>query len=202
MDMHELARALDLDPEREPSLHPPPVDDVRPRSRLSCGATARQGTRVVLQGHGVRSKPIITAQARDDGSLALVRTRCWERRYLCARCGKSTVAVPIGVLVGSAYTVPAIVLSWLSIIGWGGGRGERPAPTRPRAAPVAPQRWRSPYRWLRDERVLSSLFGWTGHWSHRLLAGLVQLARLSIDMTIPQLLRTATRIHVQRGVAM
>jgi hypothetical protein len=126
----------------------PSVDEVRPGTCVVCDAAARPGGgRLVLHGHGLRSRQLRGPPAvRAPPSLREVLTR----RYECQRCGAVLVVVPCDVAPRRHYAATAIALA-LALYGVL-GRSQatvRSAVSSDGALGVcATYRWRTLARWI------------------------------------------------------
>lgn len=197
MTLKRISRTLSLDPASPAPRSAPPVDDVRPCHCPHCGATAKKADRIVLEGHGVRQRPVVVARL-EEGQPALRRETCWARRYLCNACGRSSLVLPQGVIHGQLFSIPALVIIWLQlgilsapvaagsvheVVGEAGGEvGEVCAPKgvdlpQQRPQPPSRPRWRSRYRWSRAlvQRLPGLALCGPG-WRHQVRSLLVDLA--------------------------
>ena len=97
----------------------PAVDDVQPKRCAKCQQPVRRGKRVVLHGHGVRTRmvvvaPVLLLVAAVGGDPAQV-LECWERRYRCTACGAILVVLPKGVMPRYLYSAAAIVAAFFLV---------------------------------------------------------------------------------------
>lgn len=189
----------------------PAVDDVRPKRCTKCGQPARRGKRVVLHGHGVRTRMVVVAPvlllfAAAGGDPAQV-LECWERRYRCTDCGAILVVLPDGVMPRYLYSAAAIVAAFFLVarqpVGEGLSQAEaydrqgmlRGATSREFGDPG--YQWRSLGRWAAGARRW-----WTG-WSGTSISGLLVLLReRSGGKEWSEMVRTAVKTHVRWGCAM
>ena len=205
MQHQEIARALSLHPAWVTPRDAPPVDDVRPARCPACGSPARRAGQVVLEGNGVRQRPVVVARVQ-GGSVALARDACWSRRYVCNACGRSTLVLPEGVLAGCTYSIPAIVWIWLQSHSlMGGADGDAGVPGKvcaPKGVDLpgpcaAMKRWRSPYRWSRWISHLWPIPVSSDRWPDRVGQVLVRLAVQAASWEPIALLRAEIgRAHV------
>lgn len=89
----------------------PDVDDVRPKACPSCRRPAKQGDKIDLHGHGIRTRDVLVAPAITRARCHLVA--CWSRRYRCTRCGKICTVLPLGVIPRHLYSAFAIVVAFV-----------------------------------------------------------------------------------------
>lgn len=133
----------------------PEVDDVRPKRCDRCGHPARKGSRVVLHGHGCRTRQIVVQPVAQKRRARLLE--CWERRYRCTKCKRVMVALPKGVIPRYLYSVAAIVMAFLLVAERPIGQGLTDGEAYRRQGMYAqlcsyaesPYRWRSLGRWAR-----------------------------------------------------
>jgi hypothetical protein len=217
MTPFEISQALSLDPSRPAPCSAPPVDDIRPVRCPHCSAASKRGRSIVLEGHGVRQRPVVTVRLR-DGLLGLLREKCWARRFLCNACGRSTVVLPEGVVPGQLFSVHALVWNWLQLglvrgsaqptaappaAGSVGGR-EVCAPTGvdlPEPSVRRPSS-RSSYRWLRTLAPRWLVLSPSGPgWREHLRRVLVELAVRAASWEPIAIMRQAVAIHGRYGAA-
>ena len=206
MDVYEIAKALVLDPLLPTPCQAPPVDDARPAFCSECGATAHRDGRVVLEGNGVRIRPVVVARIEEDSFIPVLRhDLCWSRRYRCLDCGKSVLVLPKGVIPGHLYSISAIVLIWIQLYIVLGGAGRQlcgPAGME-LVSDKASGRWRSPYRWGRViPHSWKCVVHETQRWTNRVTGLLTDLASAARSWRPVDLLRMAVSGHSMSGLAM
>lgn len=180
------------------------VDDVRPAWCRVCRHPARDGTRIVLHGHGVRSRQVVVAPAR--GQQPAVVTECWTRRFRCTNCCAVLVVLPRGVMPRYLYSVPAIVLAlWLTAESpVGGGLSDADAYARQGMYRTTgwtgawPYRWRSLDRWA----AVAVQTWWPSASATAVSALLVTFAERSGTGDCEHMLEVAVAMHVRWGGAM
>lgn len=203
MTPHEITLSLCLDPARACPMVAPPVEYARPPCCSSCGALSVDGDRVILEGHGVRLRPVVVVRALETG-LGLVRDRSWTRRFRCRLCGRSEQVAPRGVLTGLLYSVRAIlwVLMHLRCIGLAVPQPalqDTAAAGDPTQSP--PRRHRSPERWV---RLLGRFWPYAqgsdaGPWSARAFRTLLELARRAGSWDFVPMCTAAILAHHERS---
>ena len=124
----------------------PDVDDARPLRcpRPRCLAPARNGSRIVLHGHGVRSRSVIVPPTMGERPNL---TECWCRRYRCTACTAVISVLPIGVLPRYLYSVFAIVMAFLQVVEEPIGRGATDAIAYKRQGMNPTRSWRPRVDW-------------------------------------------------------
>ncbi len=184
----------------------PEVDDVRPKRCAQCMAPARRGRRVVLHGHGRRTRGVVMAPTLgDDESAQIVES--WERRYRCTACGAVLVVLPKGVMPRYLYSVAAIVNAFFLVAERPIGEGLSDAEAydhqgmltdvTSRAFRDPSYRWRSLGRWARRAKDWWS--GWTGPEICSLLSIFLQRSGAGGRA---EAVRVAVDSHVRWGCAM
>ncbi len=179
----------------------PDVDDVRPRRCRRCGSPAKEGGRIVVQGHGHPGRQVVVLPA--VGDQADLVAECWSRRYRCTRCHAVPTVLPPGVLPRFLYSALAIVAAfWCTEAGPVGqgltdaeayavqGMYPRPCWTKP-----WPYRWRSLDRWR--ARIPA---WWPGVQDASGL--LVELLRRAGCRDFQRVLAVSVRSHARWGAAM
>lgn len=189
------------------SLHPdhlPEVDDVRPKRCSRCKTPARRGKRVVLHGHGCRTRMVVVAPALGDDAAPAEVIECWQRRYRCTACEAILVVLPTGVMARYLYSAAAIVMAFFLVaerpVGQGLSQAEaydrqgmlRDVTTRAFRDPS--YRWRSLGRWTFCARQW-----WTG-WAGDICSLLHLLLQRAGDLA--GAVRFALDNHVRWGFAM
>lgn len=131
----------------------PAVDEVRPGRCVACGAPSRPaGGRIVLHGHGVRTRDQWGPLSATAPSAVI---EIVGRRYECQKCGAVMFVVPGGVLRRRLYSAAAIALA-LAV--WS-LEEEAPAEVRARVSPwrmvgpAAAAAWASLRRWAKAVRA-------------------------------------------------
>ncbi len=203
MKIHEVARMLGVDPSLPSPRCPPPIDDVRPPRCPHCGSTARSNGRVVIEGNGVRERPVVVAQLQGD-RVRLVRDVCWSRRFLCRACSTSTLVLPRGVVHGSLYSLPAVLWVWLHVhplLKAVVGSGEVCTPPgADRAERLPGRRWRLGYVWSRRlGRLASASGGGPRGWLQRILNIALDLASRAASWVPTKLLQAIGTAQPHRG---
>lgn len=183
----------------------PEVDDVRPMRCSQCKVPARRGMRVVLHGHGCRTRMVVVAPALGDDASAEV-LECWQRRYKCTACGTILVVLPKGVMPRYLYSTAAIVMALFLV-------AERPVgedlsqaeaydrqgmlrDVTSRAFRDPSYRWRSLGRWARCAKQW-----WTG-WAGDISSLLFLLLQRAGDRGRAEAISVAVDSHVRWGCAM
>lgn len=125
----------------------PKVDDARPTRCPSCCCPARVKGRIVLQGHGMRTRLVVVLAALGGHRRELVE--CWVRRYRCVKCRAVANVLPRGVLPRYLYSVGAIVVAMLLVTSPPVGKGLSDAGAHERQGMLGFRTWgaTSPYRW-------------------------------------------------------
>ncbi len=189
----------------------PAVDDVRPKRCARCQQPARCGKRMVLHGHGVRTRmaaaaPVLLLVAAAGGDPAQV-LECWERRYRCTHCGAILVVLPEGVMPRYLYSAAAIVAAFFLVarkpVGEGLSQAEaydrqgmlRGATSRAFGDPG--YQWRSLDRWAARAR-----HWWTGISGTGISGLLVLVLQRSGGKQWSEMVHTAVKTHVRWGCAM
>lgn len=126
---------------------PPSVEAARPTICVCCGAPARDGHRVVLQGHGLRERQQRgPANATAPPECALIRVR----RYLCRNCDAVLTVLPATAQAFKHFSGAAIAMA----LALSGLCGESANAVRRRVNDWKPgagaRGWRSLGRWARD----------------------------------------------------
>lgn len=148
----------------------PEVDDVRPARCSRCKTPSRDGERVVLHGHGWRTREVVVAPALGDGDGPAEVIACWQRRYRCTACKAIVVVLPRGVMPRYLYSAAAIITAFFLVDDRPVGEGLSQAEAydrqgmlrgvRARAFMDPSYRWRSLGRWARCAGQWWA--GWTG----------------------------------------
>lgn len=146
----------------------PSAAAVRPAQCPCCSAPgAPIGKRVVIQGHGLRSR-LLRGPLSIDGDS--VEVTVWTRRYLCRRCDTVLMVVPQGVLRSHLFSAQAI---GLALTLWAVHR----VPAHKVRKCVSPWKkvgstaaagWASLRRWVKEApRLFAGLRPCPEHWSLR-----------------------------------
>lgn len=157
----------------------PDVDDVRPTRCPCCGTPSRRGRRVVLQGHGRRTRLVVVTAAVGDEDDGVQVVECWQRRYRCKACHGVSVILPKGVLPRFLYCVAAIVFGFFLVEDPPVGEGLSQAEAYDRQGmlrDVTSRAFRDPgYRWRSLQRWAARARQWWTDWTGETLSGLLLL---------------------------
>ena len=192
-------RSLPLWPDLWSPLVIPAAADARPDRCTRCGAPSRQGSRIVLHGHGVRRRSVVVPPAVGDVHAPTRIVECWERRFRCTACRAVIVVLPRGVLPRFLYSIPAIVVAFVLVALRPFGEGLSDAEAYDRQGLYSalstyaeePYRWRSLGRWC--ERAHAWWSGWTGD----VTSLLVLLLERAGGHGLAEIVRVAVRSHVR-----
>ncbi len=158
---------------------PPDVEAVRPGKCPGCGAASRPvGGRVVLHGHGKRSRQVLGPQ-EPGGTPRQVEVQV--RRYHCQACGATCTVAPWEVWTRRLYSLAAIAwaLALWGVVGLG------LAAVRGRVSPwvhvgaTSARRWRTPLAWVeavQARRLFGRVRPWPAGWKARRAAAHVASA--------------------------
>lgn len=199
----ESSRSSSLSPDPWSVGEAPSVDDARPSRCSACSAPARKGSRVILHGHGLRTRWVVVPPAVEAEACPVELVECWQRRYRCTACRAVTVVLPRGVLPRFLYSVAAIVVGLFLVTAEpiGGGLSDAEAYARQgmfaRLSTYAemPYRWRSVDRWAARAKLWWS--GWTG----TIAALLVLFTERARSRALAAAVRIAILSHVRWGAA-
>jgi hypothetical protein len=182
----------------------PEVGDVRPSHCSRCGTPSCLEGRILVQGHGVRTREVAVTPALRQQVREILE--CWERRYRCVLCHKIQVVLPEGVLPRFLYSIPAILVAWFLVTDGpiGGGCSQAEAydrqglfrDVRPLAELEPTYRWVSLGRWARQAESW-----WTG-WTGRVTSWLALLLERSGDLGMEAAVDAGVRSHVRWGRTM
>ena len=181
----------------------PGVDDVRPRSCRRCGTPARDGQRIVVQGHGAPARQVVVGAATEEARGEV--GECWTRRYLCAVCSRTMTVTPQGILARHLYSLNAIVSALLLVtvepVGDGisdlDAYGRQGMYAKPGSQEPERYRWRSLGRWARRAAQW-----WPDHGGTGVEALLVSFVERSGGGSRSGMIEVAVSTHVQWGGAM
>ena len=135
----------------------PDLEASRPGNCPCCGAPARRGSRLVLQGHGCRRRQLALPARSESFRARLV----WlvVRRFRCICCRGTCTVLPPGVHKSYLYSLFSILFAWIGALSPPLGQGcsesevyalqgvDRLATERHRSGRT---RWRSLSRWSRQ----------------------------------------------------
>jgi len=179
----------------------PDVDVARPARCRRCGGLAKQGGRIFLHGHGVRTRGVVLPGLGDD----LPRTgTCWTRRYRCIRCEALVTVLPPGVLPHMLYSLLAIVRAFILVVEEPIGQGVDHETAYRCQGRWPTMRWTKPwpYRWRALGRWAARIQQW---WPGRVATDLSTLLVGGITEAgddLCALLGWAVASHVRCGAAM
>jgi hypothetical protein len=185
----------------------PDVDDVRPKRCPHCSTPSRVRGRVVVQGHGCRTRLVVVLDVDLAHGHRPVVSECWQRRYRCTKCKAVTAVLPKGVMHRYLYSVAAIVMALFYVQQSPLGKGLSHAEAYDkqgmfsgavcRAFSEPAYRWRSLGRWVQKAKKWWHHFA--GHSLQSLLLSFFEQAGRSDPAA---LIEVATNSHVQWRPAM
>jgi len=91
-----------------------PINEARLCACPGCEAPAHRNGRIVLQGHGCRTRLTVLPPSRGEQTARLVKARC--RRFRCTDCKGTCTVPPPGVLLNFLYSLYAIACAWLEAL--------------------------------------------------------------------------------------
>lgn len=176
----------------------PEVDDVRPNRCPGCLHPARVGSRIVLHGHGVRTRGVVVAPASGCGPRL---RECWCRRYRCTQCGAVTTVLPVGVMPRYLYSVLAIVLAFTLVAEEPVGQGLTDTLAYKRQGMNRLRRWHRGFdwRWRSLDRWKARVPNWWPGLPDTLEGLLIGLRHRAGGTDPPALLAAAIASHVRWG---
>ncbi len=196
-------------PLQEVQLECPSVDEIRPVQTPCCGRATRSGGRLLLHGHGCRSRQAVLPPR--PGAQRCRFVLCWVRRYLCTACGRTCSVLPNGVVLRFTYSLASILAAWLdgaAACRGGGGLTDEAVWKRHGLDRLAHESRRSGGRRWRSLRRWAGLIGpW---WPGRVVGGKTWRERVATLLLpwvlggseLPDVVAKAIASHVGRGAAM
>ncbi len=182
---------------------PPDVDDVRPKRCRRCRRPARDGGRIILHGHGKRSRSVVVVAALEEDPRPELG-ECWQRRYRCTACKAVVVVLPRGVMPRYLYSAGAIVMAFFLTTAPPTGDGRSDADAYARQGMYQRTCWNAaePYRWRSIDRWTDAAKRWWPTLTGRVTTLLIGFIERSGTGGRRDTLAAALGAHVQWGEAM